>query len=552
MADGGTFHLLGANASAPAPGVPRATKSKAELASSNSEYGDAVAKTDAAEKATAKAAEEAKAPAKAQAEAAANTAEAEKNLADSQAREAAYDKASDEAEVKKDAAIKEKDEQDRLIEDNNEKIEAMGDDPNSASEKEALIAQNEAAQVKSDAADAEAKKQATLEKDNDTYADAEDDAQETLDDEVDDAEDAEKITQEAKDEADKKVKDAQEEEDDAREDELEVRDDQAEKYPNSFGKDVENIKAEEAEEAQEAADDQAFIDEFEAEEKEAALEVERQRIAEEARIAAVKRKLAMDKLEQEIASGDFQGDEVNAKIQQLEEMQSIAKAIEKDKNETLNNILAAQLAAKMSGKDHNAAYLYFDAPNTMGAEGTLENLISDKMQPIMKHAFIGQFEGNFKDLDWLVKNMDRPKVDIEYIEQIRNNVKRQYPVKYNYGDLSLTFLDDVHHKSILTLHNYFADSVWDHKSIKAGGTFLLRESVVIPEMVIWDLTVETDAHLKYIYKNVSMVSFDFDAYDDYEDGGVHSIQAVFKIEGLEIVEGGAPRTLNLANDPIWF
>ena len=551
MADA-SFNLFGANTAAPAPGVPRATKSKTELAKSNTEYGDAVAKTDTAEKATAKAVEEAKVPQAAQDKAAANTAQAEKNLSDSKAREEAYDDASDAAEVKKDAAIKEQAEQDRLIEDNNEKIADMGDDPNSASEKAALEAQNKVAREKSEAAGLEAEKQATLEKDNDAFSDAEDKSQDALDDKIDDAEDAEEITQDKLDDANDKVEDAQEAEDDAREDEVEVRDDQAEKYPNSFGKDVDKMKAEEEAEAQQAADDQAVIDKAVEEEKEKELEVERARVAEEARIAAEKRRLAIEKLKEEIESGEFQGDAVNAKIQELEDMQAIAKSIERDKNETLNNILAAQLAAKLSGKDHNAAYLYFDAPSTMGAEGTLENIIADKMQPIMKHAYIGEFPTKLQDLDWLVKSMDRPKVDIEYIEQIRNNVKRQYPIKYNFGDLSLTFLDDVHHKSIMTLQNYFSKDIWKHNSIKAGGTFLLRESVVIPEMIIWDLTVETDRHLKYIYKNVSMVSYDFDAYDDYEDGGTHSIQAVFKIEGLEVVEGGSPRTLNLANDPIWF
>jgi hypothetical protein len=196
-------------------------------------------------------------------------------------------------------------------------------------------------------------------------------------------------------------------------------------------------------------------------------------------------------------------------------------------------------------------WLHWDAPATKNAEGVLENLIADHLQPIYKHSFIGEFPSKLSGLDWLVKTMDRPKIDVEYVEQIRNNVKRQYPVKYNFGDLSMTFHDDVNHKTILTLHNYFTSDVWDHSNISGYGKFLMRDSVVIPEIKIYDLTVETGNHLRYTYKNVSLVSIDYDAPDENEDAGVHNIQAVFKIEGYSVDPSAAPPTLNAGNAPVW-
>jgi len=196
-------------------------------------------------------------------------------------------------------------------------------------------------------------------------------------------------------------------------------------------------------------------------------------------------------------------------------------------------------------------WLHWDAPATKDAEGVLENLITDHLQPIYKHSFIGEFPSKLTGLDWMVKTMDRPKIDIEYVEQIRNNVKRQYPIKYNFGDLSMTFHDDVNHKTILTLHKYFTGDIWDHGKISGYGKFKMRDSVLIPEIKIYDLTVETGQHLRYTYQNVSLVSLDYDAPDEAEDGGVYTIQAVFKIEGYIVEESKSPPTLNAGNAPVW-
>lgn len=193
-----------------------------------------------------------------------------------------------------------------------------------------------------------------------------------------------------------------------------------------------------------------------------------------------------------------------------------------------------------------------DAVPKLNATGKLEDLIANHVQPRLKHDYIGAFPVKLSDLDWLIKSMDRPKIDIEYVEQIRNNVKRYYPIKYNYGDLSITFLDDVHHKTIDTIHQYFTGNIWKHESVQNTGCFLLRDSVTIPYFKIYDLTVENETHLEYTFENVLLSSYDFDA-NDTEDEGVHTIQAVFKIERYDVrpISDLELRTINAFNDPKW-
>ena len=96
------------------------------------------------------------------------------------------------------------------------------------------------------------------------------------------------------------------------------------------------------------------------------------------------------------------------------------------------------------------SFLHWDAKNGgYGYESQLGEIIANYMEPKQKHAYMGEFPAGLTNLDWLVRTMDRPKIDIESVEQIRNNVKRYYPVKYSFGDLSLTFWDDIHNNIII-------------------------------------------------------------------------------------------------------
>lgn len=199
------------------------------------------------------------------------------------------------------------------------------------------------------------------------------------------------------------------------------------------------------------------------------------------------------------------------------------------------------------------SFLHWDAKNGgYGYESQLGEIIANHMEPKQKHAYMGEFPAGLTNLDWLVRTMDRPKIDIESVEQIRNNVKRYYPVKYSFGDLSLTFWDDIHNKTIRTIDDYFNNQVWQHDYYKNTGSLLLRDRTIIPEFHIYDLVPGTNAEpVKYTFYNAILVSYDFDAQDT-DDEGIHTIQVVFKIESYKLTYGVMPRTLNIGNNPKWL
>lgn len=199
------------------------------------------------------------------------------------------------------------------------------------------------------------------------------------------------------------------------------------------------------------------------------------------------------------------------------------------------------------------SFLHWDAKNGgYGYESQLGEIIANHMEPKQKHAYMGEFPAGLTNLDWLVRTMDRPKIDIESVEQIRNNVKRYYPVKYSFGDLSLTFWDDIHNKTIRTIDDYFNNQVWQHDYYQNTGSLLLRDRTIIPEFHIYDLVPGTNAEpVKYTFYNAILVSYDFDAQDT-DDEGIHTIQVVFKIESYKLTYGVMPRTLNIGNNPKWL
>lgn len=199
------------------------------------------------------------------------------------------------------------------------------------------------------------------------------------------------------------------------------------------------------------------------------------------------------------------------------------------------------------------SFLHWDAKNGgYGYESQLGEIIANYMEPKQKHAYMGEFPAGLTNLDWLVRTMDRPKIDIESVEQIRNNVKRYYPVKYSFGDLSLTFWDDIHNKTIKTIDDYFNNQVWQHDYYKNNGSLLLRDRTIIPEFHIYDLVPGTNAEpVKYTFYNAILASYDFDAQDT-DDEGIHTIQVVFKIESYKLTYGVMPRTLNIGNNPKWL
>lgn len=169
--------------------------------------------------------------------------------------------------------------------------------------------------------------------------------------------------------------------------------------------------------------------------------------------------------------------------------------------------------------------------------GTYEQIIdtSPQVYPRLKHFYTAEFSGKLSGLNWLVKTMDRPKIDIEHVEQLRNNVKRIYPVKYNFGDLSLTFWDDVNHTTVTTLNDFFHGNVWEHGVPKQSrGDFLLRDEILIEKFIILEHSIEKKNDLKYTFYNSLLSSIDMDSEDDEGDETVYTVQLVLKIEGYDI------------------
>jgi hypothetical protein len=242
-------------------------------------------------------------------------------------------------------------------------------------------------------------------------------------------------------------------------------------------------------------------------------------------------KMEVDRIKQlENALQYAQSPEEAAEIQaRLEAAKSISGV-----EQALNGGLAASFFPGSKVKAVDGKVIWDSPTHGVDMAGRLDKLIAEHMQPKYKHAYLGEFPGKLSKLDWMVKSMDRPKIDVEYVEQIRNNVKRYYPIKYNYGDISFTFWDNTQHKTINTIHEYFTGKVWQHFSVSGSGFMLLRDSTVIPLLVIWDLSVDGEDNLKYCFENVSLASFDFDANEDETDEGVHTIQCVFKFERYNV------------------
>lgn len=170
--------------------------------------------------------------------------------------------------------------------------------------------------------------------------------------------------------------------------------------------------------------------------------------------------------------------------------------------------------------------------------GTYEDGIIhlDTVYPRLKHWYTGNFPSHLSGINWLIKTMDRPKLDVESVEQIRNNVVRNYPVKYSVGDVSITFWDDVDHRTMDTIEQYFHGSVWDHGGNKSGpGDFLMRDSILIPKFEIMEHTVAEKIDRKYVFYNSVLVSIDMDSDDDEGDESVYTVQVVLKPEGYETV-----------------
>jgi len=353
----------------------------------------------------------------------------------------------------------------------------------------------------------------------------------------------------------------------AKEDEDEAFDDVAEKYPNSVGKEIKAMKdaeskaasdkakstakknaADKAKKDQEDADalydkhwDEVFVNDKKEPpladfyDDDAASDCKTpaclNNLLNSAKAARAAQRIKDLKEKLNYASSP---EEVDKIMKELGTQKEALSSAEKSLNQGL---AAALLGASGSPKVTTDGQVIWDS-NKAGVNmpGRLDDLIAKHMQPKYKHAYLGEFPEKLSNLDWMVKSMDRPKIDVEYVEQMRNNVKRNYPIKYSYGDISFTFWDNVEHKTISTLHEYFTGKVWNHAAGVANpGFIMLRDNTIIPQLIVWDLTVDGQNNMKYIFENAALVSFDFDSNEDETDEGVHTIQAVFKFERYDAI-----------------
>jgi myosin heavy subunit len=418
----------------------------------------------------------------------------------------------------------------------------------------------------------EQKKQ--LEKDKRKLKDAELE-KESADKEMDDAQD--------------KLDEAQDKLDDAKKHEEEVAEEESKKYPDTFGKkykEYKNKKKEQEEERKKKEEEKKKKEEEKEKEKErqeylsensdgltkdqikeAKGITDKEQLENYIRQQKLGNQIAADnekieQLKKDLLSGDLTPAEKQKKQEELLKLEKDKKALEKElkhPNEETQNFLDSLLNV-----EPKTGVLLWDSPS-FDLNGRLEDIIAEHMQPKLKFAYIGEFPEKLKDLDWMVKSMDKPKVNIEYAEQIRSNVMRYYPIKMEHGELSVTFWDDMKNKTINAIYNYFKNDIYKHESVEIGGQLLLRDSIVIPKFSIYELVTDFyynadddyyddengEGHLKYTFENASISSFDFDNSEDESDDGTHTIQAVFKIERFT-VEPANPRALNPMNNPKWL
>lgn len=364
--------------------------------------------------------------------------------------------------------------------------------------------------------------------------------------------------------------------DDAKKDEDNVLHEQAEKYPNTFGKEAQEYENDKKKKEEE---DRARRARKIKEEKEAEAKAAAEKREDELDDAKLDAWGAFDNLsdaEEDRLDGANSIDELNKIVKNIKFKHRIKELKDALKNPNLTQIEQNKLATELYNLEHPAkrmekinpnvainemtsnllkgqgegSFLKWDSPNYQ-LNGKMEDIIAGHLQPKMKFAYMGEFPGKLAKLDWMIKSMDKPKIDIESVEQIRNNVKRNYPVKYNYGDLNVTFWDDMDHKTVKALYEYFANDIYQHSAVPLRGTFKLRDSILIPSFDIYELVTEKDGNLKYTFENAILSSMDFDNSEDESDDGVHTIQAVFKIERFTVSDAIGPSFLNPTNMPSW-
>jgi len=208
-----------------------------------------------------------------------------------------------------------------------------------------------------------------------------------------------------------------------------------------------------------------------------------------------------------------------------------------EETEEQNNIYPEQVASPVepAGPVQGGYYVHFDAPpGKLEAKSFGAEIAVNDIWPKLKHGFYVEFSAPLSGLGWLVKTIDRPKPEVEYTDQIRNNALRHYMIKYSYGDINVTFWDDRKNAAVQALTALYYDKVLSHGSVSAGAEPLLRDSVMMANIVLEQFNIYPEPNLVFVYENVLVTSIEFDQNDADDDSGSPTLAATFKYEKFSV------------------
>ena len=192
-------------------------------------------------------------------------------------------------------------------------------------------------------------------------------------------------------------------------------------------------------------------------------------------------------------------------------------------------------------------------------ERTIHHFLFEKEKPKLKYlyrVYCGN-DGFFEKTGCYVKSIDKPKMDIEYVEQVRGNVIRYYPVKYSYPEVSIIYFDSGDSKITHLLESYMGSmfhvsdkgmgygNFHGRSIMKETGRMIVIEQISthLGEKRVTDMygnmntySVKSPDSIFYIFYNVQITSIEGDQFDSDDDAGYLVYTLTFKYEYFEIVD----------------
>jgi hypothetical protein len=181
-------------------------------------------------------------------------------------------------------------------------------------------------------------------------------------------------------------------------------------------------------------------------------------------------------------------------------------------------------------------------------------------KPKLKYLYKVQCEGGdnmLTSIGCYVKSIDKPKIDVEYTEQVRNNTIRYYPIKYSFSEVSMTYYDSG--DSLITnfFYSFIKTQIIDvADSGKGRGIFYGRQGMMSNGSIIRVRQIpvhlgDTKASdnmlnksfdirfpakdIEYVFYNVQITSIEGEQFDSDDDSGFLTYTVTFKYEFAEII-----------------